>query len=99
MLDPAKPVYDSLIEHFYFLPSTKSREAKLADLLVSYKFLEAEYKRIVSTDLLASSIQSFRQRFAVEGIFTDEKVIDTLIWGFVRLLKGGAIRDRSIVYT
>jgi hypothetical protein len=99
MLDPKKPVYDSLIGHFYFLPLTTSREGKLVDLLVSYKFLEDEYERIASTGLLAPSIQSFRQRFPVGGIITDQKVIDTLIWGFVRMLKDGAIRDRRIQYT
>jgi hypothetical protein len=99
MLDPKKPVYDSLIRHFYFLPSTTSREERLVDLLVSYKFLEDEYERIANTGLLARSIQSFHQRFPVGGALTDEKVIDTLIWGFVRLLKDGAIRDGRIQYT
>jgi hypothetical protein len=111
MLNPRQPVYDSLIKQFYFLPSTGVGkkisstgqvllpEKRLSALLNSYRFLETEYKRIVSADLLAPSIQSFRKHFRVRKVFTDEKVIDTLIWGLVRLLKRGAIRDRSIVYT
>ena len=99
MLDPKKPVYDSLIAHFYFLPSTTSRKAKLSDLLVSYKFLENEYERILTKGLLAPSIRRFRQRFDIDGTLTDEKVVDTLIWGFARLSKAGAIRDSRIQYT
>jgi hypothetical protein len=54
---------------------------------------------MVSTYLLTPSIQSFRQRFPVQRFFTDEKVIDTLIWKFVRLLTRGAIRNCRILYT
>jgi len=110
MLKPAQPVYDGLIAQFYLLRSTTSKnkrnaagevvlsEKKLADLLRSYTFLETEYKRIVSNGLLAASIYSFRQRFPLSEVLTDEKVIDTLIWRFVRFLRRGAIRNGIVVY-
>jgi len=111
MLNPTQPVYDSLIAQYYFLPSTTSKnernergevvfpEQKLANLLNSYRFLETEHKRILSNGLLEASIHSFRQHFPLAEVFTDEKVIDTLIWQFVRFLRRGAIRKGIVVYS
>jgi hypothetical protein len=48
--------------------------------------------------LIGSSISAFRNHFNPIH-FTDEKIIDSLIWGFVSLAKQGAIADGKIQYT
>jgi hypothetical protein len=54
MIDPRLPVYDSMVETFYFLPRSYSEtpERKLADLMRSYRFLVDEYERILQEGLL-----------------------------------------------
>jgi hypothetical protein len=46
---------------------------------------------------LHHAIQAFRQQFAPR-YFTDERVIDLLIWAYVKLLKSGALTTRQIIY-
>ncbi len=101
MLNPEQPVYDSMVETFFFLPSggaNETTEQKLTRLLASYEFLHAEYGRVLDQELLAQAIMQFRARFGVNSAYTDRKIIDTLIWKFVRFLKGGAVRDGVVVY-
>ena len=101
MLRPRLPLYDSMVEAFFFLPlgSPKEKtEVRLQRLLASYGFLVAEYDRVLREGLLAPAIATFRARFRVGGDYTDEKIVDTLIWGFVRFVRAGAIRDRAILY-
>ena len=101
MLNPEQPVYDSMVQSFYFLPSggaNETTEQKIARLLASYEFLYAEYGRVLQQGLLNQAIQQFRERFNVNATYTDRKIIDTLIWKFVGFLKGGAVINSVVVY-
>jgi hypothetical protein len=101
MVRPRLPVYDSMVESFFFLPSSdtqKTVEDKLKNLLQSYSFLVDEYDRVLRNELLAPAIAAFRQRFRLDAQYSDEKVIDTLIWRFVGYLRKGAFRDKSVEY-
>ena len=65
MLRPDQPVYDSLIEAFYFLPTggqTDDLEPKLARLLRSHAFLYREQGRILNEGLLEIGRASCRER-------------------------------------
>jgi hypothetical protein len=98
MLDPNRPVYDSQVARFYFLPNNDSWkfDVKLAQRLKSYEFLIREYARIIEHGVLDPAIDGFRKRF--KGEFSNVKVIDTLIWRFVSMLSDGAVSDGSIKY-
>jgi hypothetical protein len=101
MLRPRVPVYDSMVEAFFFLPSgsqPEKMERKLKRLLESHRFLTTEYDRVLREGLLRPAITTFRTRFCVGNDYTDEKIIDTLIWKFVSFARSGAIRDRAISY-
>ena len=100
MLNPRLPVYDRMVEAFHFLPRSYmgTPERKLQNLLRSYEFLIEEYGRVLKHGLLAPAIDAFRQRFGVETDYSDEKIIDTLIWKFVPFLEGGAVRDGVVPY-
>ena len=100
MVDPRLPACDRMVETFYFLPRSYSgtAEKKLANLAQSYRFLVTEYDRILREGLLDPAIDGLRRRFKLTPDYTDQKVIDTLIWKFVPLLKSGALRDGSVVY-
>ena len=101
MLRPEQPVYDSMVESFFFLPSggvNETTEQKLARRQVSYTFLYHEYGRVLKHGLLGHAITGFRERFQVNEGYTDRKIIDTLVWKFVGFLKSGAIRNGVVVY-
>jgi hypothetical protein len=102
MLRPHLPVYDSMVEAFFFLPGGTQKEDvshKAARLLGSYAFLTAEYERVLREKLLALAINTFRKRFNLGQGYTDEKIIDTLIWKFVGFARKGAVRDGCIRYS
>lgn len=94
------PVYDRMVETFYFLPRSYAGPAKtkLANLLTSYQFLVTEYERVLREGLLAGSVQTFRRHFGLPPLYSDQKIIDTLIWKFVPFLEAGALRDGSVAY-
>jgi hypothetical protein len=100
MINPGLPVYDRMVESFYFLPRSYAgtAEKKLANLLRSYRFFVSEYDRILREGLLASAIEELRRRFQLPTDYSDQKIIDTLIWKFVPFLESGALRDGSVVY-
>jgi hypothetical protein len=100
MINPRSPVYDRMVESFYFLPRsyTGTSEKKLANLLRSYRFLVGEYDRILREGLLAPAINELRRHFEVPADYSDQKTIDTLIWKFIPFLESGAVRDGSVVY-
>lgn len=101
MLKPQLPVYDSMVEAFFFLPfgsPTEKMEGKLKRLLESYRFLTREYERVLKEGLLRPAIATFRTRFSVGDDYTDEKIIDTLIWKFVSFVRSGAIRNGAVLY-
>ena len=99
MLQPDRPVYDSLVAQFYFLAEDGATfDEKLKNRLRSYQFLVAEYGRVLNEGLLAPSITAFRERFSCADTFTDIKIIDTLIWRFAAMLSGGALISGSVKY-
>lgn len=101
MLRPHYPVFDGNIRQFYFLPEMgQNLDERLEDRRYSQAFLVGEYERILEGCLMAPAINSFRNHFGehLGPNYTDEKVIDTILWRFVALLKSGAIRDGAIVY-
>lgn len=102
MIAPQNPIYDSMIESFYFLPPPKNKETeerKIERLVSSYNFLRMEYKRISEQNLLGEAITHFQQHFKIDNSYTESKIIDTLIWKFVTLLKRGSVRNGTIIYT
>jgi MacB-like periplasmic core domain/FtsX-like permease family len=89
-----------MVETFYFLPRSYAGkpEKKLENLLASYRFLVKEYDRILREGLLAGALHTFRRHFCLPPLYSDQKIIDTLIWKFVPFLESGALRDgRSFV--
>jgi hypothetical protein len=100
-IDPRLPVYDSYVSQFFFFvapPSNYSVDARLSALLSFHGFLRAEYSRVLNEGLLSEAIARFRQQFAVDSEFCDERVIDMLIWGYVSLLRNGAQLERRALY-
>jgi hypothetical protein len=82
MLDRHLPIYDSNIRRFYNfkMPSySLTAQRRIAQFVEFHQYLAAEYSRVLHEELLAVSIQAFRQRFNPQH-FTDIKVIDSLIW-------------------
>jgi hypothetical protein len=100
MVNPRLPVYDRMVETFYFLPRSYSGtpDNKLLNLMCSYHFLVGEYERVLRERLLETAIHTFRQRFSMSAVYSDEKIIDTLIWKFIPFLERGAVRGGSVVY-
>jgi len=88
MVNPELPVYDRMVEAFYYLPRSYAGkpEKKLENLLASYRFLVKEYDRILREGLLADVLHWFRRHFSLPPPYWDHKVIDTLIWKFVPAL-------------
>jgi hypothetical protein len=100
-VDQNSPIYDSMVAAFYFFPEIKpgwSKATKIAEYRRQYQFLEKEYKRILDDELLSTSIVAFRKRFQLDELYSDCKVIDTLLWRYTAYLKGGAIRDEQVQY-
>jgi hypothetical protein len=56
------------------------------------------YERILRKRLLETATNAFRRRFALSEDYSDEKIIDMLIWKFIPFLRQGAVRDGSVVY-
>lgn len=105
MLCPNLPIYDHMLEMFFFLPekrSGKDFESKLANLHSSYLFMVDEYRRIIEKGLLRTAIESFRSYFKSKdscSTISDEKIIDTLLWNFVVHHTRGSIRERFLMYS
>lgn len=77
MLCPDRPVYDSMVQHFFFLPSgdeNEDPEKQFARLLMSYAFLRDEYRRVLQRNLLAPAVVKFRGHFQVDNSYTDIKI-------------------------
>lgn len=101
-IDNTKPVYDSLVGNFYFFPQIKPTwkySQKLSAYTEAYKFLSNEYKRILDNGLLSKSMQQFRERFRLPHTYTDQKIVDTLLWAFSSYARKGSIRSCEIPYS
>jgi hypothetical protein len=100
MVSPSMPIYDSLVAAFYFYGEPNRNlpiRQRVSSLVGFHSFLSFEYQRILKQKLIGSSISAFRNHFNPIH-FTDEKIIDSLIGGFVSLAKQGAIADGKIQY-
>lgn len=100
-IDNTLPIFDSNVSAFYFFPEIKYKwkpEKKFAVSLLIYGFLEKEYKRIIEHNLLESSIAKFRSNFGLSENYTDQKIIDTLIWRFVAYLRSGVMVNGEMKY-
>lgn len=101
MSNQREPIYDSLIGDFYYytLPDSQmTLKARINDFTTFHKFLQKEYARLISLGVLSNAINVFRATFHPQ-YFTDEKILDSLIWSFVRLLKKGGLLTSTIVYS
>ncbi len=99
-VNPNAPIHDSLIATLYFFQEPNRDQVlgqRIATLTAFHAFLTEEYQRILVGGLLAPSIEAFRLRFAPQE-FTDEKVIDSLLWAFVALLRNGGLINGGIFY-
>jgi len=101
-IDNTRPVYDSLVGDFYFFPQVKPSwkySKKLTACTRAYEFLVREYKRILDEGLLSESIRKCRERFGLPRTYTDQKIIDTLLWKFGAYARTGAIMYGKIQYS
>jgi hypothetical protein len=100
MVNPNAPIYDSLVAAFYFFQEPGRNLAltqRIAAFAAFHAFLAQEYRRILANSLLGVSIQAFRQRLNPQQS-TDEKVIDSLLWAYVALLRNGGVSNETIIY-
>lgn len=98
MTNPHLPIYDSQVAAFYFFPSPPKSDDQLAQWVGFYEFLTLEYQRVLDEGLLAVAINTFREVYP-NAIFTDEKVIDSLIWAFVKMSWDGKFRQGASIYS
>ena len=101
-IDNTRPIYDSLIADFYFLPQIKPTwkyDKKLSAYLKAYDFIQQEHKRVINDNILSTAITRFRTHFDLPATYTDQKIIDTLLWKFTSFLRAGAIREGKIKYS
>lgn len=104
MTNQHSPIYDSQVAAFYFFlePERNPKDPndiqrRISELVTFHDFLKQEYARVLQNNLLATAIQEFRVRLNAQR-FTDEKVVDSLIWAFVGLLWNGALPKGQITY-
>ncbi len=99
MANPQLPIYDSRVANFYFFerPENGDLPQRISTLLAFHEFLTREYKRVLEQGLLQTAIDEFRDKLKRQR-FTDEKVIDSLIWKTEELLSKGALMNGRISY-
>jgi hypothetical protein len=99
MVDHHSPIYDSNVAAFYFFRVPQDTQKRNAAYLRFHAFLITEYGRVLQRGLLSHPMQAFRQRFAQQQQhFTDEKIIDVLIWAYAGLLRRWALINGRIMY-
>lgn len=94
------PIYDSRISTFYSYSRPENHLPLLGRIFrydAFHLFLQHEYRRVLQNGLLAPSIHAFRQALNPQQ-FTDEKIIDSLIWAYVSLLDDNGLMRRQVVY-
>ena len=95
------PIYDSLIKDFFFFSKINPNleyEDKKHRLINQYNFLTSEYQRILENDLLISSINFVRDKCQLNELVTDIKIIDSIIWSFVKYLREGGVENGNILF-
>jgi hypothetical protein len=105
MVNPHFPIYDSHVSDFYcYQQKGGDAEDRISGLIEFHDFLTKEYARIIKNSLLSQSIAKFREllqqlrsQLQPES-FTDERLIDSLIWAFMDLLNGGGVIKGQVIY-
>jgi len=100
MINTKLPIYDSFVARFYLFrePSTDlPSQMRINAYVAFYDFLKNEYARILNGNLLKLGIDAFEQGFDPQR-HSDEKIVDWLIWGFVRWADTGALLNGQITY-
>lgn len=102
--NPHLPIYDSQVAAFYFFVEPQRNpkdpndfQRRISEFVKFHNFLKQEYTRVLQNNLLAPAIREFRVRLSPQH-FTDEKIVDSLIWAFVGLLWKGALQKGQIAY-
>ncbi|UCX05012.1 hypothetical protein [Shewanella glacialimarina] len=85
MIDGIFPIYDSKVCNFYFIPKTSSSsyDEKKKDSIALVDYLIYEQKQVNSSSAITDSIVKFRTKFTPKN-FSNEKILDSLIWGYVK---------------
>jgi hypothetical protein len=68
-------------------------------MVARHSMAQREYKRVLDHRLLRGTLIEFRRRFDHDNKFTEEKIVDTLIWRFVSLLRSRDIDNPEINYS
>lgn len=91
MINNEKPIYDSKIASFYRLPKCTGNDfrERFEKANKSYDFLVYEFRRVKNDRLLNSSISKVKTYCNLSGKYTDEKIIDSIIWMFVNYAESG----------
>lgn len=101
-LDPNRPIFDSRVGRFYFMPASLGRNhaAAVQGAVARYDFLVAEYARVLAQNLLGHAIAEFRQHLPEDAAeaYTDVKIIDYLICAFVSYAEHQGILAGNIAY-
>jgi hypothetical protein len=99
------PIYSSEVAAFYFFvePEINPKDPndlqrRISVFVTFHDFLKQEYARVLQNNLLTTAIQEFRLRLNPQ-LFTDEKIVDSLIWAFVAFLWNGALPNGQIIYS
>ncbi len=101
-INDVKPIYDSMIAQFYFLPEIKSewsKEKKKETFEKNYNFIEIEYERIITNNLMNEVFIKFNDKIENSSNISNVKKIDFILWMYVKLLKSGKVRDKEIIYS
>lgn len=94
MLNRKLPIFDDRVACFYLFQKPSNDLPllqRINGLTIFQNFLGGEYRRVLSKGFLAGPISAFRQTFQNSPAHTDVKIIDWLIYGFVRLSDKGQI--------
>lgn len=100
VVNPCLPIYDAMVRDFYYFKEPNRKlllGIRIEEFIYFYDFLIGEYNRIINEKLLENSIWAFYERFNAQN-FTTQKVIDSLIWAFIRFIRSGSVVSGEVVY-
>jgi hypothetical protein len=101
MTNPSLPIFDSQIAGFYFFQEAATGlnlQQRIDGFAAFHDFLVNKYARVLKCGLLAEAIQEYRCQLKPQHV-TDEKIVDSLIWAFVGLLRKGALPKNQVTYS